>query len=82
MLSFDAGRKVLADLDLAGGLGAVAVAGDRHEVQNDGTVHGTEQVGVENDAALENADHCGILVAVVFGKGLGQFLDTGLQLFL
>lgn len=68
-------RDVLDDLNLAGGLGAVAVAGHDHEIYVARRIDRTGQVGHEDVRALEDTDDQRILAAVVLRDACAEFAD-------
>ena len=71
--------EVLEDAHHAGGLGAGAVGGDRHEVQLHVGVQGAGEVGDHHHGALEHGDDEQVLVRVVAVDLAGQVRDRVLH---
>src|SRR6185369_6731548 len=68
--------EVLHDPDDAAGAGGRAVRRHRHEVDLDGDVDGSYEVGHEDEGALEDADEERITVGVVGGDLLAELGDA------
>ena len=75
-------RDVLDDLNLAAGLGAIAVAGHDHEIHVARRIDRTGQVGHEDVRALEDADDQRILAAVILSDARAKLADLVSQLLL
>ena len=52
----DIGIKILGHMDIAGGGGAAAVAGNGHKIDIDLAVDLAHEIGDENDGAIEDTD--------------------------
>ena len=73
VLAADRIAEVFEDLDIAGGLCAVFIARDGHEIDRESQVDGPDKVGEKDARALQNADQHEIAI-LEFGGDLGAEL--------
>jgi hypothetical protein len=67
----DIGGEVFGEVEWAG-LGLVAVAGGADEVEGEGEVEVADEVGGEDDCAVEDGDDDGVFIVVVVLEGVGE----------
>jgi hypothetical protein len=71
----DIGGEFFGELEMAG-LGLAAVAGGADEVEGEGEAERADEVGGEDDGAVEDGDDDGIFVLVVVLDGAGEGFDA------
>lgn len=71
----DIGGEVFGEVEWSG-LGLVAVAGGAYEVEGEGEVEVADEVGSEDDGAIEDGDNDGVFILVVVLEGGGEGFDA------
>jgi len=74
--AFDADVEIFIEFHFAGGIGALAVAGDGDEVEGNFAPKFTSEIGEEKDGAFENADEMERFLGKVVADLLGHFFDA------
>ena len=81
--AFDADVEIFVEFHFAGGIGALAVAGDGDEVEGNFATEFASEVGEEEDGTFEDADEMerflGKVVANLFGHFFDAVADVGVM---